>query len=464
MKSISLSRRRFLSATGLAAGSLFLPSTRARAQVGPPKRLIVFFTQHGTVPDSWRMRPAGQPETVSFDADLTALAENEFSPILQPLHAMREKLLVVDGVALVSAEGDESGNNHDIGTRHALTGARMIGGGAGGPSIDQRVAGEIRSAGRIDSLELAISGTANGGAVWRGPNQSVPADSSPSSVFNRVFPPQAGTGELSNADRVRQSQASVLDLVREEYSRLSPKLSGADRQKLDLHRDLVRGVEERLVELGNIQCTRPGEPNTSGQFDTAEFFDTRASAMFQLTAAALACDLTRVVTLQCGQLTSEHIGAAPGDVHAEYAHQQAQNETAHQMMTNYGRVHATQFAELLALLDSIPEAGGTLLDSCAVVWCSELGDGEHNLEPWPLVVGGGAMRGGRYVRIAPNTPNPTPNTNYPGYLPVIGPPHNRFWVSVAQSVGANIDSLGDTQITTPEGELIDCTGPLAELA
>ena len=464
MKRIMLNRRRLLGATGLLAGSLFLPSRRAHAQVAPPKRLVLFFTQHGVVPDNWRMRPNGVPDGVSFDEDITALAENEFSPVLQPLHAFRDKLLVVDGLSMASAEADLIANGHDVGTRHSLTGKLMVSGVAGGPSIDQTVAQAIRAQGRIDSLELSIINTSSGGAVFRDAGQSIPADSSPGSVFDRVFPPSSGKGELSNGDRVRLSQPSVLDLVADEYERIAPKLSGADRAKLDLHRDLVRGVEQRIIELGNVVCEAPPRPDDSNQGTFAELIDRFASGMFGMAAAALACDLTRVVTIQACQLDAAHIGAPPSDVHADYAHQASQNETAKQFMTSYGRYHAQQFAELIALLDSIPEGGGTLLDSCAVVWCGEIADGDHNYHTWPAVVAGGAMRGGRYVRIEPNTPNPSIATSFPNYAPVIGPPHNRFWVSVAQSLGADVDTVGEAELTTPSGERIDCSGPLPELA
>lgn len=464
MKSISLTRRRLLGATGLLAGSLFLPSRTAHAQGAPPKRLVMFYTQHGVVPDAWRMRPNGVPDGVSFDEDITALAENEFSAVLQPLHAFRDKLLVVDGLSMASAEADVIGNGHDIGTRHSLTGKLMVSGAAGGPSVDQTIAAAIRAQGRIDSLELSIINTANGGAIFRGAGQSIPADSSSGSVFDRVFPPSSGTGELTDSDRVRLSQASVLDLVAAEYERFAPKLGGADRAKLDLHRDLVRGVEQRITDLGNVVCEAPTRPSNSNEGSFAELIDRSASSMFGLTAAALACDLTRVVTIQSCQLDAAQLGAPPGDVHADYAHQASQNETAKQFMTSYGRYHAQQFAELVALLDSIPEAGGTLLDSCAVVWCGELADGDHNFRTWPAVVAGGAMRGGRYVNIEPNTPNPSTATSFPNYTPVIGPPHNRFWVSVAQAVGADVDTIGEAELTTPSGERIDCSGPLTELA
>ncbi len=460
----TLNRRQLLAASGMLAGSLMLPSRRARAQTAPPKRLVIFFTQHGTVYDNWKMRPNGAPDDgTAFTADLGGLAESDFSTILQPLYPFREKLAVVDGLSMASAEADDLGNGHDIGTRHSLTGAFLVDGAAGGPSIDQVVAQQIRSPGRIDSLELAVIGALNGGAIWRGAGQSVPPDSSAQSVFNRVFPAQDGGTTITPDDLVRAAQPSVLDLVQNEYDLTSKRLTGLDGQKLAQHRDLVRAVQQRLLDLANIQCTRPSAPVIDNS-DEAAAYESRASAMFSLTTAALACDLTRVVTIQMGQLGASQIGAPPGDVHAEYAHQVEVDETAKAFMTTYHNVHARQLAELLSLLDAVPEAGGTLLDSCAVVWCGELADGVHNYRPWPAVVAGGALgASGKYVRLPIATPNPSIATNFPNYVPTIGPPHNRFWVSVGQALGANVDTLGETTLTCPDGQTIDCTGPLEEL-
>jgi hypothetical protein len=460
-----MNRRQLLAATGLAAGSLFLPSRSARAQSGPPKRLVILFTQHGLTYDTFKMRANGAGDTDAFELDLAALAESEMSEILRPLHPHRSKLTVVDGLSLASAEVDIGGNGHDIGTRHALTGALLSGGAGGGPSIDQVVASRIALTGRINSLELAVLGAANGGAVWRDAGQSLPPDSSPGSVFSRVFPPSVGgTTELSEADRVRLAQGSVLDLVRAEYDAIAPRLSRPDRQKLELHRDLVRDVEKRLEDLANVQCVRPAEPGIDGE-TLASLYATSADAMFRLSTAALACDLTRVITIQMAQLPNELIGAPPGDVHADFAHQEDNNDFAHQMMTNYARVHAEHMASLMAMLDAVPEGNGTLLDNCAVVWCSELADGLHRFEPWWAVVGGGALPSpGRYVNLPRATPNPSVNTNYPGYQAVIGPPHNRFWVNVAQAVGANISSLGLTEATAPSGARVSMSDPLPELS
>ena len=459
-----LNRRQLLAATGLLAGSLFLPSRARAALQAPPKRLVIFFTQHGTVYPNWRMRPAGNDGGADFEMDLHALGDPDFSPILQPLWAMRDKLLVVDGLSMATAEADVPGNNHDIGTRHALTGALLRNGAAGGASIDQIIANAIRAQGRMDSLELAVVASANGGAVWRGAGQAIPPDADPLSVWNRVFPADLHAPTPTLAERMQNAQQSVLDVVRGEYDAVAPRLSSADRQKLEIHRDLVRDMESRLTQWATMQCTRPGTPSTSGTYGDSAYYDTRCSAMWGITAAALACDLTRVVTIQMGQLVTSQIGAPPGDVHADYAHHQDDDANARQMMTNYGRVHATQFAQLLAQLDAIPEGNGTLLDSCAVVWVSELADGTHHLRPWPVVIGGGALGGGRYKYYAPNTPNPSSGTTFPGYAPRIGPPHNQMWTSVAHALGASVTHVGETQLSTPDGQLVDCTGPLPGLA
>ena len=71
-----MNRRSLLKAAlGLSAGSLFLPSRlrRAHAQAAPPKRVVFFYTQHGTVYPTWRMRQANLPETADFEFPLAPL-------------------------------------------------------------------------------------------------------------------------------------------------------------------------------------------------------------------------------------------------------------------------------------------------------------------------------------------------------------------------------------------------------
>ena len=463
-----LRRRRFLLAMGLAGGSLFLPSRRGRSQpLTPPKRFVVVFTQHGFVYDALAMRPGGNVAG-TFDAPLSALDGSEFSRILRPLAPWKRKLTVVDGLSLASAEGDVVYNEHEKGTRGALTGAPLSivnsTVGAGGASIDQLIARRIAQPGRLDSLEFAVTGPSNGGAIWRGANQPLPPDRDPVGAFDRLFPPSAGA-EISDADRVRAGQASVLDLVADEYDALLPRLGAADRQKLELHRDLVRAAERRVSELSQVQCTRPDRPVVNEDFNSVAHYESRFDAFVDIAAAALSCDLTRVISIQLSQLRNDHLGIV-GDVHADYAHTSEDNPEAVEVMSRYGEVHAGHVARLLERLDGIPEGDGTLLDHTAVLWCSELATGTHRFNVWPAIIAGGlggALRTGRYLREAPSTPTPNPNPTWSGVEPVIGRPHNHLLLALAQAMDVPLDEVGGRELRTAAGERIDLTTPLSSI-
>jgi hypothetical protein len=464
-----LQRRRFLKAMGLLGGSLFLPSRPGRAQAQtPPKRFVVIFTQHGFVYNAFRMRPAGVNEAADFDVALTDVADDQFSRILRPLAPFKRKLSVIDGLSLASAEGDVAFNEHEKGTRGALTGARILQQNgtvsAGGPSIDQIIARQIGQTGRLDSLEFAVTGPSNGGAIWRDAGQPLPPDRDAVGAFSRLFPPSVGA-ELSDADRVRRGQASVLDLVAEQYDALLPRLGAEDRQKLQLHRDLVRAAERRVVDLNQLQCVRPPEPDIDNDFGSVNHYESRFDAFVDITAAALACDLTRVVTIQLSQLRNDHLGIV-GDVHADYAHRSDDNPEAIEVMSRYGEVHARHVARLLERLDGIPEGNGTLLDHTAVLWVSELATGTHRFNIWPAVVAGGAngaLRMGRYLREVPATPTPHPHPNWSGVEPLIGRPHNHLLLALAQAMGAPQARIGGTELRTTTGTRIDLTTPMSSI-
>jgi hypothetical protein len=470
VKRISLSRRRLLQSLGLGAATLLLPSTRSRAQAAaPPKRLIVMFTQHGFVYDSVKLRPAGVNVDGDFDVALSDVDDDQLSRVLRPLSGFKNKLSVVDGLSMASAEADILFNEHDKGVRHALTGKSIIddpaGAQGGAASVDQLVARQIGVAGRLDSLEFGVIGATGGGCVFRDANQPLPPDSDPRGAFARLFPADDDGGEVSDADKVRLGQASVLDLVQQQYTDLLPRLSGEDRAKLELHRDLVRGAELRVRALQDFQCARPDAPDLVDDFNNVAHYESRFDAFVDITAAALACDLTRVVTIQLSQLRNDHLGIA-GDVHADYAHNSETNPESIEVMSHYGEVHADHFRRLLAALDAIPEEGGTLLDNCAVLWCSELATGTHKFNIWPALVGGGAggaLRTGRYLRFAPATPNANPNPTFSGVERVIGRPHNHLLTTLAQAVGADVEAVGETELLTTEGQRVDCTGPIDEL-
>lgn len=458
-----MKRRSLLSAAlGLGASSLFLPSLGRRAAAGsdgPPLRFVLFYTSQGTVPPRYSIDPRGNGLGSDWVEETSGWAEGDFAPMLTPLHAWRDRVTVLDGLALVSAEADGGGFRHERAQAHSLTGANALWAGgfpyAGTATIDQQIADVVARSDRYRSLELTVSrGLAYdgyGSVIYRAANQAIPAIDDPRVLWDRLF----NLGGMG--DPVGARQGSVLDQVARRYDALDGVLSGEDRQKLDVHRDLVRQLEQQIVGLSTASCDgEPGRPQAYGNYDEDY------AAHIGIATAALACDLTRVVSLQMGQLTTEQLGAPPGDVHAEYAHGIYDNEFAADVMTEYGRVHATQFAQLLSMLDAIPEAGGTMLDNTVVLWMSEMADSWHGFDTYPVIVagGGGRLRLGRHIHYARNTP--FGGLSYDG-VERMGVPHQKLLTSVGRVMGMDIDSMPVTSLPGSDGSTIDCTGVLSEL-
>lgn len=460
-----LTRRQLLAATGLAGASLFLPSffgrgNKARSQSAAIKRLVIFTTQHGPVPENWRML-RNNSDFGNWEYDFDDADPESFSRILRPLHPHRNKLLVVEGLAQSSAIQNAQFNQHNGSHLHLLTGAGVIDETtAGGPSVDQVVAGAIAVPGRIPSLELSTAGLFIGGFVNAGAGQRLPTASDPRAVFERLFP--AGSmGEASEpteADLIRQGKESVLSLVSDEYDRIAPRLNAADRARLEQHRDLVRDLELRVGSLASLDCGSQTAPQSVADQVA------RSNAMSDMIAAALACDLTRVATLQIAQLETSEFGAPPGDVHQDYAHQALTDPNAAEQMTKYHTVEAEMFAHLVNALDQYSEGDGTVLDNTAVVWLTEHANGMHYQDKIPVVIAGSAggyFRTGRYVSFAQDQKHTLP-TDQVRNTP-IGPGHTHLLVSLMQAMDMPNNEIGLTSVPAWDNSPVDLTGPLPRL-
>jgi hypothetical protein len=214
-------------------------------------------------------------------------------------------------------------------------------------------------------------------------------------------------------------------------------------------------LEQRIAGLTGISCQGPS-PIPNGGEDYAQ----TAQATAQLIASAFSCDLTRVVTLQMGELPMDLVNPGyVGSLHDEFAHAVFTDPYAAQIMTDYTAIHAQQFANILDQLDSIPEAGGTVLDNTLCVWVGELGDGTHGYNQWNVVMAGGqAFEMGRYLHFKQDTPIEA--WTWDGTQPVMGRPHQQLLVSLLQSFGVDVNHFGVSSVQGSQGELIDCTGGL----
>jgi hypothetical protein len=464
----ALGRRQLLIATGLYGAGFLLPSlrgARARAQTAPIKRLVIMTQHHGTVRDRWRM-PRSNADYGAWEYPFDDPDPNSFGEILRPLHARRAQLLVIEGLSQASSLGDRATNNHNAGHLHILTGAKMLDDlNSGGPTVDQIIARQVAVQGRIPSLELATGDPWIGGMVNLDARKRAPVETDPGATFQRLFP--SGISSIgqqpTERDRIRGAGKSVLDFVANEYAAVLPRLGVEDRSRLDMHRSLVRDLEMRVGTLSSLSCAAPSEPQARGnQIEVAKAFA-------DLTAAAFACDLTRVATIQIQQLENAEFGAPPGDVHQDFAHQTDSDPNAAEQMAKYNIKHAETFAYLLDALDRYSDGSGTLLDSTAVVWLSELATGPHDLDKIPIVMAGscgGAFRTGRYISHAQNLPNPHEHPDWGDEATrPIGPGHSHWLISLMQAMGLPNNEIGSTSVVTRDGSnrTIDLTGPLPRL-
>jgi hypothetical protein len=196
----------------------------------------------------------------------------------------------------------------------------------------------------------------------------------------------------------------VLDAVQEQFTQLKATVSASDNVTLDRHLEKIRGVERRMSLFGEStgSCTVPVAPPVLSVDDEMNM-PLVAQLQIDLLALAMACDFTRVASLQF----SNAINAirfpwldSLGSGHT-LSHAGPSDSSARTQLTERSTWYADQVAYLLAALSRIQEGEGTALDNSVVLWGNEISVGNtHSLTNIPFVLaggGGGMLRTGRYV-------------------------------------------------------------------
>lgn len=408
-----------------------------RAATGFPRRIVIMFSPNGTIYDQWA--PTGSETNFTL------------SHILSPLLPHKNDLIILDGVDCESAHHGPGSNAHDLSMGHLLTGTELVSGpqgvgdfghlvdgSAGGISIDQELAKQIGAQTRFRSLELGVHAQnifmpLPSRMSYLGPFKPVPAENDPRKALDRIF--GAVAEDSVTRERLRQKRGIVLDAVLGDYRSLRAGLGTEDRTRLDSHLGALEEIERRVLAPDMTACTQP----TVGT-DTA--MPAVGKAQMDILTAALACDVTRVVTLQW--TTAQGGRSAPwlgiSQSHHELSHAGDSDLAAKDKLVKINRWYAEQFAYLIAALKAVPEGTGTLLDSTLVVWINELSKGNtHSHNNVPIVMAGdcgGYFRKGRFLQ-------------YSGKVF-----HNNLLVSFLNAMGVPATSFGNPAY---------CTGPLSGL-
>lgn len=412
-------RRSFLRGVGTALALPLLPSTLPRklwaATESPaaPVRLAYLFIPNGVNMATWT--PEG--EGAGF----------KWSPTLEPLARLREKVQILSGLDNYAgwANGDGPGD-HARNASTFLTGMQPVKtSGKGiqvGISVDQIAARHFQGQTKFASLELGVEKGRNAGNCdsgyscayshnisWRTPNTPTVQETNPQLVFDRLFDTGTPAEKAESRYLRQQRKQSVLDLVRDDARTLHATLSGTDRHKLAEYLDSVRSVER---QLGTTQVAAKGIWTGDGFERPAgvpEDYAEHLRLMTDMLVIAFQTDMTRVGTLMFGRAGSninyEPIGVRQG--HHSLSHHKNKKENLEQI-AKINRYHVEQLAYFLQKLDSIADERGTLLDQSLILYGSGISDGNrHSHDNLPIVLaggGGGAVRGGVHRRYAGKTP------------------------------------------------------------
>jgi hypothetical protein len=425
---------------------------RAAAAATPAQRFLAVYTPGGTVLDRWR--PTGNETDFAL------------SPILAPLEPVLKNIIIVDGLDMKSASGEQ----RQAGLIAWMTGTAQMNqlptvGSPGtpsyaqGPSIEQVLARRISATKKKQGLQIAVRwGTGVGhGIPFPGNIANFAVDANFSPVVPEIDPMAIWQGLFGTlGDDVAPRLAwdkSILDAVSHRYQSLAPRLGTSDKQKIEAHLEKIREMEQRLAPGTGTNCSAPTFVDTTG-YDPHSGLHQDASGnpkdlatdaaipavgklMMDMMVMAFACDLTAVGTLQWADTPAKYTLPWLNLPEHHYFYQNDGGYQPVQLEMIY-TWYSQQHAYLLQEMAKIDMGGHTLLDESVVFFGSEVQNPATNAKtdmPFLLAGGGGGLRGGRWVRY-----------NHE--------PHNNLLVSI-------LNLFGDSRTTF--GTPTYCTGPLTNL-
>src|SRR6266850_1436508 len=369
----------------------------AAAKSGKPvHRFQAFYVPNGMAMEHWLPKGEG-----------TAF---ELSPILEPLAAYRNQMLVLSGIkANWNYIHAGASGSFLTGTTHGGRNEVEI---VADVSMDQLLARHFAKETQVASLELAMDPPANAGACtgnlscvythtlsWRSPTQPLPTEWNPRAVFEKLFGDSGSTERAAREARLRQHK-SILDSVSEKLAALKKDLGPADQTKIDEYSEAIRDVERRIAraeEQHDLELPAIDQPQGA-----PPVFEDHLALMLDLQLLAFQSDLTRVISFMLGKEQSARpypqIGV-PEAHHPLSHHNDIPELVAH--MSKINQYHTELFSKYLAKLRATPDGDGSLLDHTTILYGSGISNSTiHSGDNLPLLVMGGSagrIKGGRHL-------------------------------------------------------------------
>jgi len=425
-----------LRGTGASLALPFLDAMRPLYAQGlssaDPVRMACLFFPNGVRPDKWTPKGRGK----NF----------ELSPILSPLEAVKEHLLVVSGLSNPpSFQRGESGKKPDghyfksaswltCSTIEHTDGSNIS---ANGISIDQIAAQSIGNQTRLPSMELGTEPVSGGvdrnvhltrlygsHISWKKPDVPLPCEINPRAAFDRLFRDRhkKKNGLQTTAEA---SDKSVLDIVLNDARSLKRSLGNEDTHKLDQYLESVREVERRIAnENSNAAARQNLTPESLKQLDALDKRMRKAARgarkndlgslqrldptehvrlMMDLMVLAFWTDSTRISTFMfANSVSNKNFSFLDGvsGAHHSISHHKG-NKGQLDQYQKINTWHTEQYAYMLEKMKACPEGSATLLDNSMVLFGSGIRDGDkHSPKDIPTVLAGGAngqIKTGRHL-------------------------------------------------------------------
>jgi hypothetical protein len=504
---IELERRHFLKLVG--ASALTYPFLRgvpshAAASGAAPTYLVLIFTPCGCVRPVWGgtdMSGASIPRP-AYGAAPTLTSNFTFRNTLSPFAKggtvggvswttnLQSKVLVLDGLNNKAAQG-----SHEAGMASLWTGQISTGNSATSISIDQQISAQLKAGTPFSSIQLMVRDPADftdrevkTRMIYNAAGVFVDPIDNPTAAAATCFPNMSSTSTGPDKTTFIRQQlfgsGTQPGELNSELNTLMPKLCNEDRSQLQALQDGWNNLYTQLqaAATASQKCTPPGAIVSSTDFPT------NAKQQMDILALALACDLTRVASLQfstaTSQVTHKWLGSNQTDCHHNYSHDGPtylgalapcggynnmgqcssvgdmysannlnlyQNAAQQEAIDNF---YATQVAYLAQKLNGLSGANsGTLLDQSMICWSSELDMGAaHNHDDTPFLLVGGAngqLKTGNLVTFPLDLTDggeSVAETNDRA--------HNDLLLTLAQVMGTPMSKFGEPTY---------CTGPITQI-
>jgi Protein of unknown function (DUF1552) len=519
----ALERRHFLQLVG--ASALTYPFLRgvpsfAAASGSPPTYLVLIFTPCGCVRPLWGATDGSGKDVLPPAAGSapTQTTNFTFRNTLAPFAMggkvtangtstswttnLQSKVIVLDGIMNKAAQG-----SHEAGMAALWTGQISSGSQATSISIDQQISGMLKAGTPFPSIQLMVRDPVDYSdrevktrMIYNAAGVFVDPIDNPTAAASTCFPTM--TGGTKGPDKTtfirQQLFGSSGATLNGELNTLMPKLCTEDRTQLQALQDGWNNLYSQLSAAATAaaSCTSP-----TGIVSSTDF-PTNAKLQMDILALALACDLTRVASLQfstaTSQVTHKWLGSNQTKCHHDYSHEGpsslyslafqnnpctswtstgacamtpdvyiAANQSLYKngdpnqpvslpMQQAIDNFYATQVAYLAQRLNGLTGMGGssgTLLDQSVICWGNELDMGAaHNHDNTPFLLVGGAngqLKTGQMVTFPLDFSGSSPN------MPPKGDrAHNDLLLTLAQVLGTPMSTFGEPTF---------CSGPITQI-